>query len=634
MVYRSRAPPALLDSQQGGFSVRNKIIKAKEVEIRTKGRSPIAPAAAMRRKAARTIAEKSKAALADSTPTQEQNTATGYATNRLEKEEVGAVQQSGDTVVAAGRAAAKKLRERAKDKKIREREPDCAESPPTDSPGDSSPTQKLQKHSVKQRQGVGHAAPETSPNVPRNSTARQAARPTPQARREAPVPPSRQPKRPEPKQFTPHSKSKTMVSAPRQKPYIRPHPVIKSPAVSAAQKATVAKAQKAALTMGGNPSAWLASMKKAIQAIAARLQSLVAALCAGGAIMLFILILICLIALLSGSALGIFFGMEDSDQGGISIPQAVEQLNTEFYDAVREITEDVAHDRQEIVANDDVYYIPWQDILAVFSSKVSGDAQGSQVAVLDEELLDTLRTVMNDMNRVDWHTRTESHEVEVPAEPAPDAPPDAEPGTTTITVTETILVIEYTHKTPEDMADTYHFNARQNEYLALMQDPAYSDLWAQLLGGFQSGGGGILTPGGGWQSIGALGWPLPIDGSISSHFGFRYDPITGEAAYHNGTDIVAPEGTEILAAADGTVSIANGIDPWGGSYGYYIKIDHGGLQTLYAHCSAICVTLGQQVQAGEVIGYVGRTGNSTGNHLHFEVYENGARQDALNYFTN
>ena len=88
-----------------------------------------------------------------------------------------------------------------------------------------------------------------------------------------------------------------------------------------------------------------------------------------------------------------------------------------------------------------------------------------------------------------------------------------------------------------------------------------------------------------------------------------------------------PNGTPILAAADGTVVIANGVDCWGGSYGYYVKLDHGGgLQTLYAHCSSICVTTGQQVQAGKVIGDVGSTGRSTGNHLHLEIIENGQRR--------
>ena len=107
------------------------------------------------------------------------------------------------------------------------------------------------------------------------------------------------------------------------------------------------------------------------------------------------------------------------------------------------------------------------------------------------------------------------------------------------------------------------------------------------------------------------------------------DPITGEVSSHTGTDIACAEGTPILAAADGVVTVANGLDSWGGSYGYYIKINHGGgLETLYAHCSSICVTTGQQVQAGEVIGYVGHTGRATGNHLHFEVHINGVRRDA------
>ena len=102
-------------------------------------------------------------------------------------------------------------------------------------------------------------------------------------------------------------------------------------------------------------------------------------------------------------------------------------------------------------------------------------------------------------------------------------------------------------------------------------------------------------------------------------------PITGEVSSHTGTDIACTEGTPILAAADGTVTVANGLDSWGGSYGYYIQIDHGGgLETLYAHCSSICVSTSQQVQAGQVIGYVGHTGRVTGSHLHLETRVNGS----------
>ena len=90
----------------------------------------------------------------------------------------------------------------------------------------------------------------------------------------------------------------------------------------------------------------------------------------------------------------------------------------------------------------------------------------------------------------------------------------------------------------------------------------------------------------------------------------------------------------IMGADNGVVEFA-GSDPNGynWSYGNYVMIDHGnGMVTLYAHCSSICVTVGQEVKQGEVIGYVGTTGNSTGNHLHFEVWQNGERTNALGFF--
>ena len=239
--------------------------------------------------------------------------------------------------------------------------------------------------------------------------------------------------------------------------------------------------------------------------------------------------------------------------------------------------------------------------------------------------MDILRDILWEMNDVGYTIHTESHEVKVTT-----TNDDGEEETTTETVTETVLTITIMHKTAAEMAGEYHFNSRQNEYLALMMQPDNQNLWAQLLGGLVAGGGQIITPDTDWVGTGPLAWPLPQSFPITSHFGYREDPFTGEIEYHNGTDIAAPEGTPILAAADGMVTIANGIDSWGGSYGYHIKIDHGnGLETLYAHCSAICVNSGQQVQQGEVIGFVGSTGNSTGNHLRFEAWMNGERKDAM-----
>lgn len=324
------------------------------------------------------------------------------------------------------------------------------------------------------------------------------------------------------------------------------------------------------------------------------------------------MLLICLIALVAGSAYGIFFAAETPDENAISVQEAVELLNEEYRDQLEEIEDSTEYDRQEIESNDGSYAIAWQDVLAVFASQTAGDANGAAVAYLGADNVDRLRTVLWDMNELDWRTETQTRELEQTNEEGEQE---------TVTITETVLIIELTHHTPEEMRENYHFTARQNEYLTLLSDEDTATLWGGLLGGFVQGSGELMAPG--MDTVfadGALQWPLPIAGTITSPQGYRTDPITGEISYHSGTDIAAPEGTPILAAADGTVTIANATDSWGGSYGYYVKIDHGsGLTTLYAHCSSICVTAGQQVKSGQVIAYVGQTGRATGPHLHFEI---------------
>ena len=329
-------------------------------------------------------------------------------------------------------------------------------------------------------------------------------------------------------------------------------------------------------------------------------------------------------AFVSGSAYGIFFAANAPNADTITVQQAVETLTAEYRDRLEEISDTVQHDRQDITANDDVYFIRWQDVLVVFSSYISGDEQGTPVAALTENQVDKLREAMWALNAVDYSTRAETAVIETT---------DKNGKATTTEITETVLVIELTHKTPDEMAVDYHFTTRQNTYLQLLQDPQYEELWAELLGGFAQGGGEVMSPDSTRTPTGTLQWPLPVAGTITSQFGHRVDPITGEVSSHTGTDIACAEGTPILAAADGVITVANGLDSWGGSYGYYIQINHGGgLETLYAHCSSICVTTGQQVQAGQVIGYVGHTGRATGSHLHLEVHVNGSRADAMSYF--
>ena len=380
-------------------------------------------------------------------------------------------------------------------------------------------------------------------------------------------------------------------------------------------------AQKAADGAGRTAVA----VRSAIRNFLADLHSLTAVLAAGASFALSIVIIISLVAFVSGSAYGIFFAADAHNAASVTVREAVETLTAEYRDKLEEISDTVQHDRQDIVANDDVYYIRWQDVLAVFSSYVAGSEQGAPVAALTENQVDKLREIMWAMNAVDYATHAETAVIETT---------DKNGKSTTATITETVLVIRLTHKTPGEMAADYHFTDRQNNYLQLLQNPQYEELWAELLGSFAQGGGKLMSPDSTRTPTGTLQWPLPVAGAITSQFGHRVDPITGEVSSHTGTDIACAEGTPILAAADGTVTVANGLDSWGGSYGYYIQIDHGGgLETLYAHCSSICVTTGQQVQAGQVIGYVGHTGRATGSHLHLEVSVDGNRADVLRYFT-
>ena len=129
-------------------------------------------------------------------------------------------------------------------------------------------------------------------------------------------------------------------------------------------------------------------------------------------------------------------------------------------------------------------------------------------------------------------------------------------------------------------------------------------------------------------SVSSSGFVRPVPGAVSSGFGMRVHPITGQNRMHNGLDMNAAHGDPIRAVRSGTVILA-GVK---GGYGNTIMIDHGGgMVTLYAHQSRFGSSVGDRVAAGEVIGYIGSTGLSTGPHLHFEVRINGNPVDPARY---
>ena len=131
-----------------------------------------------------------------------------------------------------------------------------------------------------------------------------------------------------------------------------------------------------------------------------------------------------------------------------------------------------------------------------------------------------------------------------------------------------------------------------------------------------------------WLYLGQLETATPVQGTVSSGFGYRDHPSTGRYAPHGGVDIAADKGTAVVAFAGGVVeSVGEDSD-----YGKYLYLTHpNGVTTFYAHCSKLCVKQGEQVQPGQTVAQVGSTGKSTGSHLHFEVRLDGVRLDPLYY---
>lgn len=166
----------------------------------------------------------------------------------------------------------------------------------------------------------------------------------------------------------------------------------------------------------------------------------------------------------------------------------------------------------------------------------------------------------------------------------------------------------------EDAAEAAYAEAKA------ARDAAAAELEAE----FRENGNLDGYVGGEWR------WPVPTNRYVSSHYGYRN--IFGYREFHTGVDIPAPEGTPIIASNSGVVTTARYAST---GYGNRVIIDHGGgYKTLYAHCYSLNVTVGQYVNQGDVIAYVGSTGLSTGNHLHFEIRINDATVNPYPYIKN
>ena len=329
--------------------------------------------------------------------------------------------------------------------------------------------------------------------------------------------------------------------------------------------------------------------------------SLLALIGAGGVVLLLAMVIGAAAAVI-GSPMGILFADESGDPNSIRIAGIVAETNADFGTAINDIVSahpECSETTMEYDYEDGHTWASyWPEVLAVFAVQNNLNNDGD-VVVIDESKKRLIQDTFWAMHEIS----AEVEEITATPEPTEDEP-DPE------LVTEYILHITVSSKSVDALADLYRFTQDQRDILhQLLSEEMRPSLLALC--------GGIAV------ADGELCWPLPGHTYISCHFG-EVDAF-GNAG-HRGTDIPAPEGTPILAAHSGTVLVSG----WNDSYGNQVLLDNGaGLSTRYAHMTASAVTAGETVTAGQVIGYVGSTGDSTGNHLHFEVMQDGVRVNPM-----
>ena len=348
-------------------------------------------------------------------------------------------------------------------------------------------------------------------------------------------------------------------------------------------------------------AAWLRLKAILARTIRRAAGSLMALLGAGGVVLLLAMVIGAAAAVI-GSPMGILFADESGDPNSIRIAEIVAETNADFGAAINDIVSahpECSETTMEYDYEDGHTWASyWPEVLAVFAVQNNLNNDGD-VIVIDEGKKRLIQDTFWEMHEI----RAEVEEVTVTPEPTEDEP-DPEP------VTEYILHIAVSSKSVDALADLYRFTQDQRDILHQLLSEEMRPSLLALCGRIAA-------------ADGALCWPLPGHTYISCHFG-EVDAF-GNAG-HRGTDIPAPEGTPILAAHSGTVLVSG----WNDSYGNQVLLDNGaGLSTRYAHMTATAVTAGETVTAGQVIGYVGSTGDSTGNHLHFEVMQGGVRVDPL-----
>lgn len=339
----------------------------------------------------------------------------------------------------------------------------------------------------------------------------------------------------------------------------------------------------------------------AIRAAASMLLSLLGT----GGIVLVLAMVVGAAAAIIGSPMGILFADESGDPNAIPISVIVQETNVEFAQAINDLVADHREceevDIQYDYEDGHTWASYWSEVLAVFAVD-SNLNSNSDVVVIDSTKKDIIKATFWEMHQVDYTIEQAGlpQEYDENDEPLPIE-------------YKYILHITVSSRTVEELAVDKAFTADEMDVLHELLSDEMRPMLAAMCGSIFSGGDGTLQ------------WPLPGYFTLTTLFG-EVDAFGREG--HRGVDIAAPAGTPIVAAHGGTVLISG----WNDSYGNQVMLDDGaGTSTRYAHMTVQAVAAGETVAAGQVIGYVGSTGDSTGNHLHFELYLQGVRVNPLDY---
>lgn len=342
--------------------------------------------------------------------------------------------------------------------------------------------------------------------------------------------------------------------------------------------------------------------KKAIQKARRTLRSSAAVFCG------VFLIFSGLMLLVLSSAFGLF--ASDSD----TIRSIVTELQDSYNTQIQQIQDGNPHE----ILHRSGRQADWREVLSVYAVDVAKEHEDGFPYSVDDKARDRLKEIFWKMNSVSYRVEEiEGEASDSTGQTESSSVSSDSTGSTEATIT--YLYITLAWETANSMADKLGFDTEQKEQLAELLSPDNAAMWGGLLSGITIYSTAVPNDGG-WV------YPLPEEAEIASPFGWRMHPIYGEQRLHEGTDFVADSGTPIFAVKAGKVTAASYTD----SLGNYVAIGHDdGYTSRYLHMIFSIVHVGQEIQQGQVIGYVGSTGDSTGSHLHLSLNYAGTYIDPM-----